>query len=41
MLEVINCCKRLKLKIGLIPRVEILKLASKMASEMAASKADK
>ena len=39
MLEVIKYCKRLKWKIGFIPRVEILKIASKMASEMAASKA--
>ena len=41
MLEVIYCCNRLKWKIGLIPRVEILKIASKVASEMAASKAIK
>ena len=39
MLEVIKCCKRLKWKIGLIPRVEILKIASEMASAMAANKA--
>ena len=29
----------IKMKIGLIPRVEIFKMASKMASKMAASKA--
>ena len=39
MLEVVKCYKRLKWKICLIPRVEILKIASKMASEMATSKA--
>ena len=39
MLEVVKCRKRLKWKICLIPRVEILKIASKMASEMATSKA--
>ena len=39
MLEVIKWCRRLKWKIGLIPRVEILKMASKMASKMAASNA--
>ena len=32
MLEVIKWYKGLKWKIGLIPRVEILKLASKMAT---------
>ena len=32
MLEVIKWCKGLKCKIGLIPRVEILKMASKMAA---------
>ena len=37
MLEVIKWCKGLKCKIGLIPRVEILKMASKMASKIAAS----
>ena len=32
MLEVIKWYKQLKRKIGLIPRVEILKMASKMAA---------
>ena len=35
MLEVIKLCKRLKWKIGSIPRVEILKMASKMAASKA------
>ena len=35
MLEVIKWCKRLKSKIGLIPRVERLKMASKMAASNA------
>ena len=35
MLEAIKWCKRLKWKIGLIPRVEILKMASKMATSKA------
>ena len=35
MLEVVKWCKRLKWKIGLIPRVEILKMASKMAASKA------
>ena len=41
MLEVIKWCKRLKWKTGFIPRVEILKMASKMASKLTASKAFK
>ena len=32
MWEVIKWCKRLQCKIGLIPTVEILKMASKMAA---------
>ena len=32
MLEVIKWCKGLKWKIGFIPRVEIFKMASKMAA---------
>ena len=39
MLEVIKLCKRLKSKIALIPRVERLEMASKMASKAAASNA--
>ena len=35
MLEVIKWCKWLKWKIGLILRVEILKMASKMAASNA------
>ena len=41
MLEVIKWCKRLKWKIGLIPIVDLLKMVSKMASTMVASKAFK
>ena len=41
MLEVIERCKRLKFYIGLIPRVKIFKMASKMAPKMAASNAIK
>ena len=35
MLEVIKWCKQLKWKIGLIARVEILKMVSKMATSKA------